>query len=220
MKNMGEEMSLMMTTMESNIKRRNHQRIPQQKSQLVLSEAVNQRAKFKKRLKNQTKKLLLLLELLRFLKLKLAKLPRNLKVLLVRQLMAKESLELALGDYLLILKHTNQLSRNINLQRKRKAKMKLVRIPKHQSKTLKRMGNQKSMEKRIRLFSLLEEKNQLMLNELIQRWKELPLQIFSLRQSYLKNSTQRRNLKQIVLEISASFVYIVIILLAFCSLCV
>lgn len=157
MKNMEVVMNRMMITMETHIRRRKYLRKLLPKTQLVRREAVNQKAKLKRMLNKQKNKQLQqqLLEHLKFnrqMPLKNRLIPlKNQKehLLILKNQMVNESLELVLEDYHLILKFISQLSRNTNPQRKRvKPIINLAKIPQQKSnKPLKQMEKLKPIMK-------------------------------------------------------------------------
>lgn len=150
MKNMEVVMNRMMITMETHIRRRKYLRKLLPKTQLVRREAVNQKAKLKKML-NKQKNQQLQQQLLEHLKYNRPMPLKNQKehLLILKNQMVNESLELVLEDYHLILKFISQLSRNTNPQRKRvKPIINLAKIPQQKSnKPLKQMEKLKPIMK-------------------------------------------------------------------------
>ena len=150
MKNMEVVMNQTMITMETHIRRRNYQRNPLRKTQLVRREAVNQKAKLKKMLNTQKNKHLQQ-QLLEHLKLNrtmpLKKQKEHLLILYNQKV--KESLELVPEDYHLIWKYISQLSRNTNpLRKKVKPIINLAKIlPQKSNKPQKQMEKLKPIMK-------------------------------------------------------------------------
>lgn len=150
MKNMEVVMNQTMITMETHIRRRNYQRNPLRKTQLVRREAVNQKAKLKKMLNTQKNKhlqqqLLEHLKLNRTMPLK----SRKDHLLILYNQKVKESLELVPEDYHLIWKYISQLSRNTNpLRKKVKPIINLAKIlPQKSNKPQKQMEKLKPIMK-------------------------------------------------------------------------
>lgn len=150
MKNMEVVMNRMMITMETHIRRRKYLRKLLPKTQLVQREVVNQKAKLKKML-NKQKNQQLQQQLLEHLKYNRPMPLKNQKehLLILKNQMVNESLELVPEDYHLIWKFISQLSRNTNPQRKRvKPIINLAKIPQQKSnKPLKQMEKLKPIMK-------------------------------------------------------------------------